>query len=133
MTGEDRSGRPRDGSSGDGGADPGEAAASGKGAGGADRVGDVLGRLFRELGIEERIAEQDAVARWDEAVGERIAKVARPRAVSRGTLFVEVRSSPWLSELTLMRQDLLRRLNEGVSEGRIRRIVFTLAERPDEG
>lgn len=100
---------------------------------GASRVGDILSGLIRKLGIGEELSGQDALARWDEVVGERIARVTRARAVSRGTLFVEVRSSAWISELNLMRRDILARLNAGESAGRVRKLVFVLAEEaPDD-
>lgn len=95
---------------------------------GAEKVGDLLGGLLRKLGLEKELAGQSAVARWEEVVGARIAAVARARNVSRGILFVEVRSSAWISELTLMRHDILKRLNAGEEAGRIDRIVFVLAE-----
>jgi predicted nucleic acid-binding Zn ribbon protein len=102
---------------------------------GAAHVGEVLAKLIREMGIEAELAGQGALERWDEAVGARIAVVTRPRAVSRGTLFVEVRSSAWLSELNLMRREIMARLNAGADEGgRIEKIVFVLAEElPDVG
>jgi len=107
----------------------GKGPGSGRGAGDeASRVGDVLAGLLRRLGLEEELAGQTALSRWDEVVGERIAEVTRARSVSRGTLFVEVRSSAWLSELNLMRHDILRRLNAGETEGRIEKIVLVLAE-----
>ena len=83
------------------------------------------------------MARQEALGRWDAVVGERIAAVTRATAVSGGVLFVKVVSSPWLTELNLMRHDILRRLNAGQREGRVERIVFTLGEvakdPPEEG
>lgn len=105
------------------------------GGSGATRVGEVLAELIRKMGIEAELAGQGALERWDEVVGARIAGVTRPRAVSRGTLFVEVRSSAWLSELNLMRRDIMARLNAGADDGgRVEKIVFVLAEElPDVG
>ncbi len=101
----------------------------------ADRVGDVLQSVLKRLGLTKEVATQGALGRWDQVVGDRIAAVARATAVSRGVLFVEVSSSAWLSELNLMRKDILSRLNAGSGDGRIERIVFTLSEqgvrRPD--
>lgn len=96
--------------------------------GGPDRVGELLGGLLRKWGVDREVARQGALERWEEVVGERIAGVTRPRSVSSGTLFVEVRSSAWMNELNLMRHELLRRLNAGQAEGRVERIVFVLAE-----
>lgn len=96
-----------------------------------DKVGDLLSGLFRKWGLQGELERQDALERWPEIVGEAIAKVARPRGIARGVLYVEVRSSAWMNELEMMRHEFLRRLNAGRSEGRIERIVFLLAERPD--
>ena len=93
-----------------------------------DLVGDLLPRLFHKLGVAVEVERQEALERWEGVVGERIAAVTRATAVSRGVLFVKVVSSAWLTELNLMRHDILRRLNAGRGEGRIKRIVFTLSE-----
>ena len=92
------------------------------------RVGDLLPGLFERLGIASELAAQESLVRWGAVVGERIAGVTRPSAVSSGVLFVEVASSAWLSELNLMRHEILRRLNAGRSEGRVERLVFTLSD-----
>jgi predicted nucleic acid-binding Zn ribbon protein len=91
------------------------------------KVEDVLGGLLKELQLEEALAAQDAVVRWAGVVGPGIAEVTRATGSSTGVLFVEVRSSAWMSELNLMRHALLERLNAGVREGRIEKIVFRLA------
>jgi predicted nucleic acid-binding Zn ribbon protein len=99
-----------------------------KGSDTPKRVGDLLPGMFERLGIAGELAAQESLVRWAAVVGERIAGVTCPRGVSAGVLFVDVRSSAWLSELNLMRYDILRRLNAGRSGGRVERIVFTLAE-----
>jgi predicted nucleic acid-binding Zn ribbon protein len=92
------------------------------------KVDEVLGGLLRSLGIHEEVARQGVLDRWADVVGERIAEVTRARSVSRGILFVEVRSSAWITELNLMRHELMTRLNAGAGDGRVERIVFTQAE-----
>jgi predicted nucleic acid-binding Zn ribbon protein len=52
---------------------------------------------------------------WREAVGERIARHARPGRLSRGTLTVHASSSVWAQELSLLSDELKSRLRkEGV-------------------
>jgi predicted nucleic acid-binding Zn ribbon protein len=94
---------------------------------GMGRVDQVLDGLLDRLGIREDVARQAAVGRWAEVVGPGIAEVTRARAVAQGVLYVDVRSSAWLNELTFMRHDLLTRLNAGAGSARVERIVFTLA------
>lgn len=92
------------------------------------KVSEVLPKVFQNLGITEEVERQEVLVRWAEVVGERIAAVTDATAVSRGVLFVRVVSSGWLTELNLMRHNILRRLNAGRGRGRIEKIVFTLSE-----
>jgi hypothetical protein len=46
------------------------------------------------------------------------------------TLVVEVRSSPWLMELNLMRGRILAQVNEAHPGADIERLIFVLAENP---
>lgn len=93
-----------------------------------ERLGDVLGSVLRESGIEEKVAEASVVPEWPERVGAAIAAVTQPLRVSRGTLLVAVRSSAWLMELKMMEREILQRINAGRGEGRIARIRFLMAE-----
>jgi predicted nucleic acid-binding Zn ribbon protein len=97
---------------------------------GMGKVDRVLGELLKELGLEATLSQQGVLERWGELVGPGIAEVTRARAVERGVLFVDVKSSAWLNELNLMRHDLLARLNAGAGEGRVEKLVFTLAGDP---
>lgn len=103
----------------------------GDGGHGPTPLGDALGAFLKKHGLDREVKGQEALGRWDDAVGDRIARVTRPAGVSRGVLFVEVSSSAWMSELNMMKRDILARLNAG-REGpdRIDRVVFRLAEGP---
>jgi predicted nucleic acid-binding Zn ribbon protein len=99
------------------------------------RLGDALQSYLRESGLDERVEEAAVLPEWDERVGAAIAAVTVPVRVSRGTMLVAVRSSGWLMELKLMEREILRRINEGRSRGRIERIRFVMSgdeESPDE-
>lgn len=90
------------------------------------RIGDVLDGFLRERGMDRHIRRAGVVDEWAERVGERIAKVTRAKAVSESVLFVEVKSSAWLSELDMMKRDIVARLNEGREDVPIEKIVFSL-------
>ena len=95
---------------------------------GPERVDKVVERFLDGAGIAEQVRRQDVLEAWPALVGEAIAAVTHARSLSVGTLFVEVRSSPWLMELEMMKADILRRLNAGREDGLIERIVFVLGE-----
>ncbi|MBI2074109.1 MAG: DUF721 domain-containing protein [Gemmatimonadetes bacterium] len=87
----------------------------------ATRVGDVLRRYLARAGFGERLRQASVVEDWPKIVGDKIAAVSRPEAVTQdGTLFVRVTSAPWMQELQLLTPELLKRLGGT----RIRRIIW---------
>lgn len=94
------------------------------------QIRDVLEGVLKEAGVHEQVQRAGVVDEWSGRVGDAIARVARPRIVSGSVLVVEVRSSAWLNELNMMRDEILRRLNENRSEARIEGLRFVLAEGP---
>lgn len=103
--------------------------AEGDGRRGPTPLGEALGDFLRKHDLEGEVEGQAALARWEGVVGNRIARVTRPTGIARGILYVDVSSSPWMSELNLMRHHILKRLNAGRSGGRVERIIFRLAEK----
>lgn len=99
------------------------------GRSGPEKVGDILGGFLQKMGLREEVLRAEVVEDWQERVGEAIGKVTRAQGVRDRTLVVEVRSSSWLMELNLMKDEILRKVNEGRDEAPIERIVFVLAER----
>jgi predicted nucleic acid-binding Zn ribbon protein len=52
-----------------------------------------------------------AKARWAQIVGPQVDAVTEVQAVRGGILFVHVKNSVWAQELTMLREDIIRRLN----------------------
>lgn len=95
------------------------------GSHGPRKLGDLVGDFLDRHGLEAEVERQGVVEDWAEVVGSRIAEVTEPRSVSKGVLFVAVRSSAWLMELNMMKHEILQRLNEGrAPDRRVERIVF---------
>jgi predicted nucleic acid-binding Zn ribbon protein len=88
----------------------------------------VVGAVLEKCGVRDEVERARTVSRWEEVVGPHIARVTGRLRVSGDTLFVEVEGASWMTELSLMRRDLLRRLNAGRDAGRIEKIVFLQAE-----
>ncbi len=98
-----------------------------------ERVGTVVAGLLERLGVAERIERASVASDWERLVGPHIARVTVDARVSGRTLFVEVVSAAWLSELNMMRHDLLRRINAGRRRARIEKIIFVQAGGRVEG
>ena len=92
------------------------------------RVGDVMGDLLRQSGIADRIAQASVIPEWPKLVGPQIARVTQPQSITpTGTLFVAVTTNAWMTELSLMEPELLRRLNQRTGRLQIRKIRWQLA------
>ena len=59
-----------------------------------------------------------AKVHWAAVVGPQVAGVTQVEAVRDGVLFVRVKNSVWANELTLLKEDMVRRLNSAIG-GRV--------------
>jgi predicted nucleic acid-binding Zn ribbon protein len=89
------------------------------------RLADALAAWTRKAGLTRRMDLARIVEEWPERVGPQIASVTRAESVTPdGILRVQVATSAWAAELSLMTPKILARLNAGRS-GRIREIRWT--------
>lgn len=79
---------------------------------------DILKKAQREHPqFSRRLAEAEALARWETAVGPQIAKHARAIRVQDHTLFVEVDHPIWKQELQNRKRQILEKLNTAPPAG----------------
>ncbi|HSM06536.1 MAG TPA: DUF721 domain-containing protein [Longimicrobiales bacterium] len=91
-----------------------------------ERVQDVLEEFLESVGVAGDLERQSVLQEWPERVGEVIARVTRARSVAEATLVVEVRSSPWLMELNMMKGEILERINRG-RDTPVEKLVFVMS------
>ncbi len=91
-------------------------------------VSEVLEEFLAESGLGESLARLGAIDDWPDTVGSRVSGVTTPVEVRGDTLVVEVVSSAWLTELSMMKGLILERLNSRRGDAPIGRIRFRLAE-----
>jgi len=90
-------------------------------------LGDVLAGLLKQSGLADRVEQAALLPEWAELVGPQIAAVTEPRSVSSdGTLWVAVRTHAWMTELSMLEPELLRKLATHPLRSPIRRIRWTL-------
>jgi predicted nucleic acid-binding Zn ribbon protein len=88
---------------------------------GASSLGDALRAYLSRSGFAPRLKQAGVVEDWPRVVGDKIAAVSQPESVTQdGTLFVRVKSAPWMQELQLLTPELLTRLRGS----KIKRIVW---------
>jgi predicted nucleic acid-binding Zn ribbon protein len=92
------------------------------------KLGDVMSDMLSRSGIADRIAQAAVIPEWGTLVGPQIARVTEPLSVTpQGTLFVAVTTNAWMTELSLMEPDLLRRLNQRTGRLQIKKIRWQIS------
>ena len=91
----------------------------------ARAAGDVVSRVLTDLRIDDRRAEAELVKVWNLLLDPNIVAHAQPANLRKGTLFVNVDSSVWLSEIVrYRRKEILDRLQHSFGRELIQRISF---------
>jgi len=81
----------------------------------------VLAKLAQESGSARAL-----LPLWEEAVGTRIATLARPISLERGLLLIGVPSMVWARDLEQREAELVARLAEKLGNGVVTRLTFRL-------
>ena len=77
-------------------------------------LGEILQRLLREEGLETPLLQKRLVEAWPEVAGRMVADYTSETSIRNQTLFVKITNAALRSDLTLMRTQLVKRLNERV-------------------
>jgi predicted nucleic acid-binding Zn ribbon protein len=80
------------------------------GPGTLDSFGNILSGLAKRLGLESRLLELRLQHRWHEIVGEPMASHTWPAQIRFKKLYLVVRNSVWLQQLTFLKPALLTKL-----------------------
>lgn len=82
-------------------------------------AGVAIAEALRDNHLADAIREERVVTEWHGLAGDRIAQRTRPLEIRDRVLVIEVVTSAWLHELTLMRPRLLADLLARVGEPRV--------------
>jgi hypothetical protein len=78
----------------------------------ADAVAKVVGKYH----CARDIREHKIATRWREIVGELVASRSWPDGLDKGVLYVEVKSSAWLHQLSFLKGEIVARANALVGD-----------------
>jgi len=94
----------------------------------ADRsksVGSLIPQVLKSVRIDQRRAEAEVIKVWNHLLEADVVAHAQPTGLHKGTLFVNVDSSVWLSEIVrYRRKEILDRLQHSFGTQFIARISF---------
>lgn len=88
------------------------------------KLDQLLPLTIKKLGIIKRYNAESAIFHWREIVGDKIAAHAYPLSVQRDLLLVAVGNSAWSHHLSMMKQDIINKVNAFIGDNLIRDIRF---------
>lgn len=98
-----------------------------------ESVGPILDRLLKNLEIDKKVDEGQALLIWPEAVGPKMAAKTKPESVFRGRMTVLAQNPSWVQECTFLRIQIKEKLNKMLGREIIKAIVFKVGEVQDTG
>jgi predicted nucleic acid-binding Zn ribbon protein len=88
------------------------------------KIGDVILECLRELHIDRKLKEVQLVSQWESMMGKTVAHRTSQIYIKNRILYLRVTSSVLKTELIMMRQDIIDKLNEKAGERLIEEIVI---------
>jgi len=89
------------------------------------RLGGLVRRVIRDLGLEARLLRHTAAGIWPEIAGAEAARHSRATAVRGDVLFVATRTPAWAHNLTFFKKKYIERLEERLGKRVIEDIRFS--------
>ena len=92
-------------------------------------VGDLVGKVLGELGLDGVALAHRIGSEWPEVVGEQVAAHCRPLGLRAGVLEVEVDSPVWSQQLQLRKTEILENLRVRYERQAPREVRFQVGYR----
>lgn len=77
-------------------------------------VADVLQQLLREEGLETPLQQKRLIDSWETVTGRIVGRYTTEKFIQNQTLYVKIVNPALRQDLAMMRQQLVKRLNEQV-------------------
>ncbi|HEX6470239.1 MAG TPA: DciA family protein [Streptosporangiaceae bacterium] len=87
------------------------------------RFGAAIRDLLAERGWERQAAVGGVFGNWDRIVGRQVAEHTTPTAFADGEVVIVADSPAWAQQVRLLAPVLVRRLNEELGDGTVRRVT----------
>ncbi len=89
------------------------------------RIDELVDQVLRNMGLEQKYKEQEVCLVWPEVVGQLIASRTRSVRVADGKLFVVFTSAVVKNEIRMVKEGLIRALNEKVGKDVIKEMIIS--------
>ena len=88
------------------------------------KIGDVILECLREMRIDRKLKEVQLVSQWESMMGKTVSHRTSQIYIRNRILYLHVTSSVLKTELIMMRQDIIDKLNEKAGERMVEEIVI---------
>lgn len=92
------------------------------------KLSNMLGALLKARGMEGHLNGYRIFGQWEKTVGPAIARHARPLSVRGKRLFLAVDSSAWMQQLSLLKPEIIEKVNRSLGKDAIGDIKLALGE-----
>jgi hypothetical protein len=93
-----------------------------------DRLSSTLGRMLKARGLQGQLSEYRIFGQWEQTVGAVIARHAQPQGVRGKKLFLSVDSPAWMQQLSLLKPEIIEKVNRNLGKDAIKEIALKLGE-----
>lgn len=87
-------------------------------------LGEIVLHCLRQDGLETPLMQKRVIAAWDEIAGKAIARYTGDKFIKNQILFIKILNPALRTDLSMMREELLNRLNQHVGSRVITGIRF---------
>ena len=85
---------------------------------------EIIQECLKDLRIDRKLKEIQLIHQWEEVIGKTIARSTDNIYIKNKTLFIHVNSSVIRNELFMLKEELIKALNDKVGERLIDKIVL---------
>ncbi len=93
-----------------------------------EKLSSTLGNILKVRGLQGRLSEYRILGQWEETVGMVIARHARPQSVRGKKLLLLVDSPAWMQQLSLLKPEIIEKVNRGLGRKAIVDITLKLSD-----
>tara|TARA_X000000368_G_scaffold415298_1_gene406796 strand:+ start:550 stop:840 length:291 start_codon:yes stop_codon:yes gene_type:complete len=87
-------------------------------------VGDIISKLMKNPKLEGKLDELDALAIWDDLIGEALMKYIVSQKIQKGILHVKLKSAPMRNELSYKKTELKQQINKRLGKPFLKDIIL---------
>lgn len=84
----------------------------------------VLQAIIKEQKLNDELQRSDLMEKFNEIVGEQIARQVKLKNFEKGILKIEVESSAWKNEIFLLREKIIEKLNKAFGKQVVKQILI---------